>query len=251
MDGVEDSETLRQCSLASSVLRAYAQCALFKEVSIYLASDGSTNLDELLECYTTRSFAQHARCLSIRIYRAAPGTSDFLRRRPDLLKVITLLSTCQQDIDPGTTRVLTPPSQISSLYIGGMQESALDFARILRAFPRMTRLTLESGTGILGNSAQDELNLFLASAPPPPRIQDLLFCAAALPGLDKLIFPQEVDVYLRSVRIDCCRGMPAWGTLIRRAGAYLETIYVEQPVVYAGNGEFAPTFLCTLTLVAI
>lgn len=162
---------MRQCSLAGSCLNPYAQRALFTEVRIIIGAEGSSNLDKLLECYTTRPYAQYARYLAIecRGQHLYTSTSHFLGDHPDLWIIVTLLSTCQQAIDPATDTSLPPPaSRISFLNISGVAGSTPEFARIFRAFPKVTKV--RCAPDYIWRGPQDELDLFLASAPCPPRL---------------------------------------------------------------------------------
>lgn len=171
MGYVEDSDTMRQCSLAGSCLHPCAQRALFTEVRIIIGTEGSSNLDKLLECYTTRPYARYARYLSTEYRGQHMHASHYLGDHPDLQTIVTLLSTCQQVIDPANTSLPLPASRISFLNVFGVAGSILEFARILRAFPKVIKLRCDPD--YIWREPQDELDLFLASAPSPPRLQHL------------------------------------------------------------------------------
>ena len=79
-------------------MRPYAQQALFRDVKIDVGEGASNNLDKLLECYTKSPYAMHARALKI----VAGSLFYLMQRHTDFERLIKLLSTCKQSIDPWT-----------------------------------------------------------------------------------------------------------------------------------------------------
>ena len=226
IDYLDDSPTMRRCCLAGSGLLPYARRALFTEVRLLVGpTKKSNNLERMLECYTSRPYAQYARHLIVKYRGNRNFASHVLSDYPDLQKLVTLLSTCQQTVDPSVTPAPPAVSNISSLYISGLSGSTRDFARVIRAFPHLTRLQCiikELWTGSF-----DLLDLFLASAPPPPRLQHLQCGLSHFNGLDcDVLFPSGVDVCLRSLQINHNVSMELWNTILRRAGDSLEKITV-------------------------
>ena len=226
VDYIEDSDTMRQCCLAGSCLLPYAQRALFEEVRLLIGPSRSNNVAKMLECYTTRPYAQYARHLVIKYcgyrYRGKHALSDY----PELQKLVALLSTCQQSIESAMTPSPTPASRISSLYISDFSGSTEDFARIIRPFPRLT--TLKCQIKELSSGSSDSLNRFLASAPAPPPIQELRFNLSHFRGLaSDVLFPPGTDVCLHSLTINHYVDMDLWNSILRRAADVLENISIR------------------------
>ena len=220
MDYVDDLQTLRHCSLAASCLRPYAQRALFTDVRITIGR-GKNNLSKMLECYTTRPYAQHARSLRIKQDGLKRGRSA----GPDLLKIITLLSTCREVVvadAPSTSR-------ISSLHIKGIWLSAARFLRIVCAFPCLTELlcewislpqfATERGTSVTRTPPLD-------TVPRPPRFLHMAMRTMALEGLDTVLFPQDTDVSLRSLTMEYCIKFSVWQSTAL-GNKHSETIVLE------------------------
>lgn len=210
-----------QCSLAGSCLRPYAQRALFTTVTVFLGDGPESNLSKMLECYTTSPYARHARSLLI---KGSGVRLPDMAKCPDLQKVITLLSTCRQVVEP--TMIPLPPStsRISSLHIRDVSGTTLHFARIVRAFPSLTKL--ECAFGPVRKSSHKSLDRYFASASSPPRLLHLTMGDITINGLDTVLFPPEADLRLRSLAINYCGDASSWGSIVQRVGAQLEELSI-------------------------
>ena len=227
---IEDSNTMRQCCLAGSCLLPSARRALFTEVRLFTGAAASSNLEKMLECYSQKPYAQYARCLVIQLRGSPPFVPAHVSAHGDtqLLQLITLLSTCQPTVDPPTTPTFPLISKISSLYIFGMIGSSLDFARILRAFPRLTKLKCD--LPIVWASPFNSLDIFLSKAPPPPPLERLELGRSHFLELDShVLFPTGTNVCLRSLTINHRVNAPLWNNILQRAGDTLEEISVRGP----------------------
>ena len=240
--GMADRPSMRQCALAGSHLLPHARRALFAEVTIVIgAGQERGNIGRMLECYTTRPYAQYARTLMILSrYRGRPGVmvQTSIADRPDLQKVITLLSTCQQTLDAATTH--PPTSQITSLQTCDIIGCALDFMRIICAFPHLR--TLETNPRHMVDTEQHQIDTFHASQPFIPRLHDLEVQGTSGSHLIPSLFPPGAEVCLRSLAINNVRDMDPWSPLVRRAGANLETLYVSRPGSTFASGRFSCLF---------
>ena len=227
---------MRQCCLAGSCLLPSARRALFTEVRLFSGTSPSNNLEKMLECYTQRPYAQYARYLIVK--HRSNQASEPRAVNPQLLQLITLLSTCQPRVNPPITPALPVPriSKISSLYISGVSGSTLDFARILRAFPQLTKLKCEIKD--LRPRSLHLLDVFLSKAPPPPPLQYLQLGLSDFRELDShVLFPTGTNVHLRSLTINHHVDMAVWNTILQRNGDKLEELTVQGSRRGATHGE--------------
>ena len=226
---IKDRESMRRCCVASAYLLPYARRALFSEVWLYL--DVLGHLDRMLQCYTTRPYAQFARSLVIG-YRYEHGGAELLTDYPQLLSIVALLSTCPQRTPPPG-----PPSLITSLRISRVFGSRLNFARIIRAFPSLTKL--ECDPVELWRAKQHDLDLFLASAPPPPCLEVLHTGTSHFRGFESVLFPAGSGVQLRSLTVSHYVEVDNWNPILRRAGPNLEVFEVSAPRDGRPEGELS------------
>ena len=235
MDDVGDPRALRRCCLAGPDLLPHARRALFSEVKLFIGPDGSDNLDKMLECYTTRPYAQYAKSLVITYRGVATGASHALRDYRKLQKIVTLLSTCLQRVDSRARSGRFLKSKISSLRIEAVSGSRLDFARIIRGFPEVTKFVWRVKEITEGN--ERAFRRFLSSAPSPAQIQDLEVARVDADEVESILFPPATDVCLRSFSLYNCDTSPLWSSIISRSGNKLEQLSVSEMYIDTADGE--------------
>ena len=238
MKEVNDPDSLRQCCLSGPDLLPYARRVFFTHVKLFIGPDGSNNLDAMLECYSTRPYAQYARSLVVK-YRGEPDKASYLLHEyPKLQKVITLLSTYLQDCD--SYPIPLPQSKISSLTLDGVSVSEMNFKRIIRAFPAITTLRWNIKQFDKGDKRSDRLSRrLLRYTPLQPQIRELEIMHAGLSNVASVLFPLETPVRLRSLNLHRCDNPALWSSVVRRAGRYLKELTVSEMKVRAFDGKCA------------
>ena len=146
-----------------------------------------------------------------------------------------MLSTCQLTIPVHPPP--SPASKISSLDIDDIVGTVLDFARIIRAFPALLDLRCRAQLKSV-KDPDDDLQGFLASAPPAPR---LLHLAIDMDGvrqdLEHILFPPEAQLRLRSLSVSHCTNACFWKSVVRRAGSQLEELSLASVGIVMADRE--------------
>ena len=74
----------------------------------------------------------------------------------------------------------------------------------------------------------DDMQDFLASAPPAPRPLRLDMDGDRYQDVQPILFPPEAQLRLRSLSVSHCNSVGSWRSLVCRAGSHLEELSIAR-----------------------